>query len=74
MVLGALLTFAVKDEMPNVNLAVAGLILMIAGAAVIAHGRATAAKEKVVTKREESGDPAVPPHVVEEVVRERRRD
>ncbi|QWZ07064.1 hypothetical protein KRR39_16355 [Nocardioides panacis] len=74
VVFGALLTFAVKDEMPNVNLAVAGLILMVAGAAVIAHARATAAKERVVTTREESGDPAVPTHVVEEIVRERRRD
>ena len=74
MVLGALLTFAVKDEMPNVNLGVAGLILMVAGGAVIAHARATMAKERVVTTREESGDPTVPVHVVEEIVRERRRD
>ena len=74
MVLGALLTFAVKDEMPNVNLGVAGLILMVAGGAVIAHARATAAQERVVTTREESGDPTVPVHVVEEIVRERRRD
>ena len=74
MVLGALLTFAVKDEMPNVNLGVAGLILMVAGGAVIAHAMATAAKERVVTTREESGDPTVPVHVVEEIVRERRRD
>jgi hypothetical protein len=74
VVLGALLTFAVKDEMPNVNLGVAGLILMLAGAAVIAHARATAQKERVVTRREESGDPGIPTHVVEETVRERRRD
>ena len=47
---------------------------MLAGAAVIAHARATAAKERVVTTREESADPAVPAHVVEEMVRERRRD
>ena len=52
----------------------AGLILMLAGAAVIAHARATAAKERVVTVREESGGPDASSHVVEETVRERRTD
>lgn len=74
LIVGALLAFAVKDDMPGINLGVAGLILMVAGAAVVAHARATAAKERVVTTREESGDPAAPTHVVQETVRERRTD
>ena len=74
LVLGALLAFAVKDDMPGVNLGVAGLILMVAGAAVIAHARATAQKERVVERREESSDPATPTHVVREIERKGRTD
>ena len=74
LVVGALLAFAVKDDMPGVNLGVAGLILMLAGAAVIAHRRATARKEHEVERTEESTDPTVPTTVVREVERERRRD
>ena len=48
--------------------------MMVAGAAVIAHARATGAKERTVTTREESGDPTTPTHVVQETVRERRTD
>ena len=74
VIVGALLTFAVKDDMPGLNLGVAGVILMIAGAAVIAHARGTAQQERVVTKREESSDPARPTNVVQEITRERRTD
>jgi hypothetical protein len=74
VVVGALLTFAVKDDVPGINLGVAGLILMIAGAVVIAHARATAAQERVVTRREESDDPTDPTQVVRETVRQRRTD
>jgi hypothetical protein len=74
LVLGALLAFAVKDDMPGVNLGVAGLILMVAGAAVIAHARANAQKERVVERHEESSDPDMPTHVVREIQKERRTD
>jgi membrane protein implicated in regulation of membrane protease activity len=74
LVLGALLAFAVKDDMPGVNLGVAGLILMVAGAAVISHARATAQKERVVERHEESSDPDTPNHVVREIKREGRTD
>ena len=50
LVLGALLAFAVKDDMPGVDLGVAGLILMVSGAAVIAHARGTARKERRVER------------------------
>jgi hypothetical protein len=74
VVLGALLTFAVKDDMPAINLGVAGVILMLAGAAVIAHARSTAQRERVVETSEESSDPSVPSHVVKEIHRDRRTD
>jgi hypothetical protein len=74
LVLGALLAFAVKDDMPGVNLGVAGLILMVAGAAVIAHARGTARKERIVERREESSDPSTPNHVVREIEKEGRTD
>ena len=74
LVLGALLAFAVKDDMPGVNLGVAGLILMVAGAAVIAHARATAQKQRVVERHAESSDPDMPTHVVREIQKERRTD
>jgi len=74
LVFGALLTFAVEDELPGVDLGVAGVILMIAGAAVIAHARATAQRERLVERREESSDPDTPDHVVREIDRVRRTD
>ena len=74
LVLGALLAFAVKDDMPGVNLGVAGLILMVAGAAVIAHARGTARMERIVERHEESSDPSTPNHVVREIEKEGRTD
>ena len=47
---------------------------MVAGAAVIAHARATAQKERVVERHEESSDPDMPTHVVREIEKERRTD
>jgi Domain of unknown function (DUF6458) len=73
MVVGAILAFAVDDNVPNINIGVTGVILMIAGAALIAHARWEEQREKVVTLRDDSADPSTPPHVVEEVVRERGR-
>lgn len=70
VVVGALLTFAVEDHVPNLNLKVAGLILMIAGGVVIAHARATEGRQKRITLVDESSDPDVPTHTVEETIRE----
>ena len=39
LVAGALLTFAVEDHVPNLNLDAAGVILMIAGGVVLAFSR-----------------------------------
>ena len=73
LVIGALLTFAVEDHVDNLNLPVAGVILMLAGVAILVHAR-TAQKEKSVTLSEESTDPDDPTHVVQQIVRERNPD
>jgi putative Mn2+ efflux pump MntP len=68
MVVGALLAFAVEDHVPNLNLPVAGVILMIAGAVLIVHDQRTS--RKTFVRREESTDPDEPTHIVEETVEE----
>jgi putative Mn2+ efflux pump MntP len=73
-VLGALLAFAVEDHVPDVNLAVAGLILMLAGAVIIWHARITEQSERTVTRREGTSDSSSPMRIVQETVRERNRD
>lgn len=70
MVVGAILAFAVDDEVPGINLSMTGLILMLAGAAIIAHKRRGSQRERVVTRVEEPADPEDAQHVVKEIVRE----
>jgi uncharacterized protein YjeT (DUF2065 family) len=70
VVVGALLTFAVEDHVPDLNLKAAGIILMLAGAVVIWHARANEVKERTVTLTDESSDPDLPTHTIEERVRE----
>jgi hypothetical protein len=67
VVVGAILAFAVTDHMDNVNLPVVGLILMAAGAAVIANAKRTAVRERRVVERD--GDGRGTTRVVDEVVR-----
>jgi hypothetical protein len=73
MVLGAILAFAIDDRLPAIHLHVVGLILMVAGAAVIAQRRHGDRHERVVRRVEEPLDPGEPPRVVEEVIREQDR-
>ncbi len=87
-VLGAILTFAVRVDAPGVDLQVVGLILMVAGGAVIAYARRTIEREQVVTEVETPTDPTVQqhpapqhpaphptaPHTVRQVIRETQRD
>lgn len=86
-VLGAILTFAVRVDAPGVDLQVVGLILMVAGGAVIAYARRTIEREHVVTEVETPMDTAphqaaphtaphqpAPPHTVRQVIRETQRD
>jgi membrane protein implicated in regulation of membrane protease activity len=73
LIIGAILAFAVKDDVPGINLAVTGVILMIAGAAIVAHARYSGETEKHVTLTEQDPDSSQP-HVIHEVVKERHKD
>lgn len=73
MIFGAILAFGIDDRLPAIHLHVVGLILLVAGAAVIAHARHGARHERVVRRIEEPLDAGEPPKVVEEVVREQDR-
>jgi len=73
LVVGAILAFAVKDGIPGISLPVTGLILMIAGAGLVAHSRYSGEREKRITRREDSPD-LDHPRVVEEVIKERHKD
>jgi branched-subunit amino acid ABC-type transport system permease component len=72
--LGAFLTWAVVDHVRNLNLDVAGWIIMLAGVAVMVNAKIGDKTEKTVTLHEESGDPDAPSHDVEETVEERHTD
>ncbi|MGA8211349.1 MAG: DUF6458 family protein [Nocardioidaceae bacterium] len=74
MVVGAILAFAVTDNLRNVNLGLVGLILMAAGAVIIVNARRGFQEERTVTRREESDDPDEASRVVQEIVRERKDD
>jgi membrane-bound ClpP family serine protease len=74
LIVGAILAFAVTDHVPNINLGVVGLILMVAGAIFIANARRGAQAERRVTRTEESDDPDTASRVVHEVIRERHDD
>jgi uncharacterized membrane protein len=71
LVVGAILAFAVDDSVPHINLHVTGAIIMLAGAAVIAHARNRVERERVITRRDGTDAGEETQHVVEEVVRER---
>jgi len=71
IVLGALLRFAVEDNVPHFNLGAAGVILMLAGLAVAIHGWATEQRERTVVRRDRSSDPGDPTRIVEETTRDR---
>jgi hypothetical protein len=73
VVVGAILAFAVTDHLKDVNLFVVGLILMLAGVAVITNARRTAERKRVIVERDSADDlpqplhPGAPAtHVVEE--------
>jgi hypothetical protein len=71
-VFGAILTFAVRQgEAPLINLDVVGLILMIAGGAVIAYARHGSTHERVVTTIDDLSNPSRPTHTVIESVNDR---
>lgn len=71
LVVGAILAFAVRADASAVDLQVVGLILMLAGAAVIWHARRGTKRERVVTRVDDPADPTRAVHTVEEHVTDR---
>jgi hypothetical protein len=71
---GAFLTWAVVDNVRNLNLDVAGFIVMLAGVAQMVNARLGDKTEKTVTHHEESPDADTPDRDVQETVEERRTD
>lgn len=71
MVVGAILAFAVRRETPGVDVQTVGVILLLAGLAVVAHARRGARHEHAETTVEEPEDPGVPSHVVRRWVTDR---
>ena len=74
IVVGAMLTFAVTDHVPNVDLGTAGWILMVAGLAVLAYNIVAEFTRKNVVRREEWSDPDDQHHVVRQILEQRRMD
>lgn len=70
VVFGAILTFAVRTESPNVDIQTVGLILMVAGGVIIWHKRRDDVREHKVIRVEESDD-GPPKHTVTETVIDR---
>ena len=71
---GAFLTWAVVDNVRNLNLDVAGFIVMLAGVAVMVNAKVGDRTQKTVTFHEESPDSETPAREVQETVEERRTD
>ena len=62
------MTFAVRAESEVVDLNVVGVILMLAGVAVMHHARKATVEESVVTQVEKEAEPGEAPHRTEERV------
>jgi membrane protein implicated in regulation of membrane protease activity len=64
VVIGAIFAFAIRKELPGIDIQVVGVILMVAGAAVIAHARYGRVREQKVRRVEAPEDPGAPTHSV----------
>jgi hypothetical protein len=64
VVIGAIFAFAIRKELPGIDIQVVGLILMVAGAAVIAHARYGRVREQKVRRVEAPQEPGAPTHSV----------
>lgn len=73
-VLGAILAFAVRANPPGINLPVVGIILMVAGGALIVHARRGSRHERVITRVEKPMDSSQPTHTVQQTIEEREID
>jgi hypothetical protein len=70
VILGAIFTFAIRAESSWVNIQVVGLILMVAGGAIIYVARHGRSRVKETTVIEDKHDPDRPVHTVHESLTE----
>jgi hypothetical protein len=73
-VLGAILAFAVRADPGVISLPVVGVILMVAGAALIVHARRGSRHERVITRVEKPMGSSQPTHTVQQTIEEREID
>lgn len=73
-VVGAILTFAVRANTSVISLPIVGVILMVAGAALIWHGRNGATRRRVITREERPGGANLPTRTVRQTIEERDID
>ena len=66
VMMGAILTFAVNDDVSWINLRVLGIIVMLGGGALIYHGNQNRNKVREVTTIDDLTEPDRPKHVVRE--------
>lgn len=69
IILGAILTFAVRKDTAAVDLQIVGLILMVAGGAIVYFVRNGKSVRRTVT-RDDLSDPNQPVHIVHEETRD----
>ena len=70
LILGAILALAVREDASVVDIQIVGLILMVAGAAIVYVARRGATTEREVTTIENRHDPDRPVRTVHETVTE----
>lgn len=73
-VVGAILTFAVRANTSVVSLPIVGIILMIAGAALIWNGRKGTRHKRIITREERPGGASLPTKTVRQTIEERDID
>ena len=73
-VIGAILAFAVRANTSVVSLPTVGIILMIAGGALIWHGRKGTRHQRVITREERPGGSTGPSSTVRQTIEDRDID
>lgn len=68
LVLGAVFTFAVRQDTPVLDLQVTGVIFMVAGAALVYLSSRSRKRERSVLTRDDLSTPEHPLHEVHETV------
>lgn len=72
VIVGAIFSFAVRKELPGIDIQTVGVILMLAGIGLVAHARQDRVHQQEITRVEEPADQTGSAHnVVRETTTER---